>query len=368
MYLKRMERAYCEFLYRRPGPLGALLKKGLTALSWGYSSALHLRNKAFDLGILPSKKPSNTYVVSIGNLQAGGTGKTPFTIFLAEQLGKNEEIAILSRGYRASMPRSSPTLINDQLGTKFSADYCGDEPTLLAHTIPGAKVIVGKDRVAGADYAKALGAKIILLDDGFQHRYLKRDLDIVLIDASLPDEADHPLPRGLLRERHTSLSRAHLIVITKLHHNDQFAAIKQRMAQFTTAPVVAVKQTLAKICASHDTVTKEIDSLEGSLFCGIANPLSFVQTIKNHGLHIQSQHFFPDHATYTLHTLRQLAADVKNSGASYLICTEKDAVKIAPWMDNIPLPVLWPKMRMSISHGHDTWNSFIKELKEKLLV
>ncbi len=367
MLIKRIERTYCNFLFSRPGLFGSIFKGALSGASCCYGSVIALRNAAFDRGLIPIAKPPDSVVISVGNLQAGGAGKTPFTLLLASLLNQYTGTAILSRGYRSKLSGRAPVLINDSMGIKFSPSFCGDEPSLLAENLPSTSVIVGKDRTKAAYLAAAKGAKAIILDDGFQHRRLARDFDIVLIDAGLPSEAEHLFPRGLLREDYRSLARADLIVITKAENALQAARAQERVSRYSSAPVVIAELAVAKISASRATLPDSVNSLCGALFCGIARPASFLQAMKNHGLRIISQDFFADHEDFTPAQIGNLAEKAQRAGASYLICTEKDAVKIAPWMENCPLPILWPKMEMRVTEGMDNWNTFLKGLQERII-
>lgn len=266
-----------------------------------------LRHFAYDKGLFHSEKPPLP-VISVGNIQVGGTGKTPFVHLLAERLSKTLKVAIASRGYRSAAEQLKEPLL---VSPDFDAAICGDEPLLLARKLPQVEVFVGPDRVASAKLAKSRGAELLILDDGMQHRRIGRDLDIALVSA------DDPFG-GLLRDRPKRLRQVDLIACIGIRDEAHFSLFKEKMARFSSAPVVGLKRTLKNGSAiAHKRV---------ALFCAIARPESFVKSVEELGCEIVYKAFLPDHRR--LSNWESFVHKAQESGAELLICTEKDAVKL----------------------------------------
>lgn len=323
---------------RRQGVLAKLLCGGLRALSWGYGAALHLRNVAYDTQLLPSHGVE-VPVISIGNVVAGGTGKTPVTLFLAERLARFKKLAILSRGYRSpAEKRKELTVLSRGEGPQCSADDCGDEAFLMARHLPGALVIVGRDRVQAAREAVRMGAELILLDDGMQHRRLARDVNIVVMDARRPFGFRALLPRGFLREPLSALRRADLILLTYCEPSDRLSLLDQ-LAVYTKAPVIAT-QFVAEGLEGERSV--DLVGQRVGVFCGVANPQRVLQTVQEMGATVVAQLLLSDHCAPSISGLRCLVEDAMRRGASAILCTEKDAVKLSSKMfSSSPLPICW---------------------------
>lgn len=254
-------------------------------------------------------------VISVGNLTAGGTGKTPMVALLVNHLrDSGHRPAVVMRGYKARQGRSDEAQLLEQL--------CGGP------------VVVNPDRVAGAAQAIAGGADVIVLDDGFQHRRLGRDLDIVLIDATDPFGLGHCLPRGLLREPLSALADAQAIVITRSDSLSGEALRRLRTRLAALAPsasiAVAVHRPLAAIDEKGQSVP--VEQLRGQTFlafCGIGNPQSFFDTLTGLGAVLAGTRAMGDHCEYGPGVLEGLAAAAGQLGCTRLITTQKDYVKIA---------------------------------------
>lgn len=364
--LQKMEQSFRSFLSSPSGIGGRMFKSCLSLSSKGYGLGVSLRNLAYDSGIFPVHASKIPCVISIGNIQAGGTGKTPFTLMLAQTLSRNLRLAILSRGYRSIASHApKPVLINDAYGPLFSPAYCGDEPYLLSQRLVNTPVIVSKNRIAAAQLAETWGVDVLLLDDGFQHRSLKRDYDVVLVDASLADEAMHLLPRGLLREKPKTLSRAHLVVVTNAQNNSQVESIRAQLAAWTDVPIISADKIVAEVCGKQGVIRSSLAAQKAALFCGIANPASFVQTVEQLSMPVVSQYSFADHAAIDRRFLSQWAVQARDKGADCLICTEKDAIKVIPWADKLCLPLYWLKLDIRISSGNDIWDKWLQEIIRK---
>jgi len=263
-------------------------------------------------------------VVSVGNVTAGGTGKTPFVAFLARRLAaRGKRVGILSRGYGA--PRGDVRREND-------------EARWYREHLPGAELVQEPDRVRGAEELLARGADVILLDDGFQHRRLARDLDLVLVDATRPwglpppDGGGAPvqacLPRGLMREPPAALARADALVITR---SDQVApreldALRAELERVAPGRALLLGVHRPARLRGPDGRTHQLAELAGrelDLVSAIGNPEAFERTLQRLGARIASHRVFPDHHLYSRPDLEGLGADGR-----WLVTTEKDAVKL----------------------------------------
>lgn len=351
---------------KKKGMIASFFKLFLWLLSWPYWMIISCRNWVFDRGWLRRYYPPVPVVMSIGNIVVGGTGKTPVTLMIAQEFYSEFMIAILSRGYRSQAERlSTPIVLSKGEGPMQSAFFCGDEPFLLAQNLPKACVIVGKDRHKASDMAAKAGAQLILLDDGMQHRRLARDFEIVVMDTCDPFGQGHFLPRGLLREGLSSLSRADLIILNHSNNNDKFLDLKQQLVGYTKAPIVGTKMEVDQIM---DFGGEQISSLKGKkvgIFCGIAHPEYFYQTVVQQGGEIVDTAFTGDHRGFEPSALAAFARKCKEKGAEILVCTEKDKVKISDVV-GIELPVAWLKMRLNLVEGHHEWQNFMDKVRGNL--
>ncbi|MHC4344553.1 MAG: tetraacyldisaccharide 4'-kinase [Planctomycetota bacterium] len=288
-----------------------------------YRPVIALRNLLYDRGVLKSHRV-NAPVISIGNITAGGTGKTPLVIWLCRLLGEEGmPCAILTRGYKTA--QNSKARIQD----------CVDEPAIIAENCPQAAVVINPDRLAGAAAAiKNLGAKVLIMDDGFQHRRLVRDLDIVTIDATCPFGHGRLLPAGLLREPVGSLKRAHAVVITRCDHIED-ADLKQLTELLKEVnPEMMVATSVHRPVCIRTAQGNDIkpDELKGSkvfAFCGIGNPDAFLGTLKALGLNVVGSRTYNDHHHYGGGDIADLCGQAKRLHAELVLTTEKDWTKIS---------------------------------------
>lgn len=327
---------------KQTGLISSLVRSALHLMSFFYWIVISARNTAYNCGWLKKYKPSHTTIVSIGNLVAGGTGKTPVTITLAKEFEGLHPLAILTRGYRT-----------------------GDEAKLLTERLPGAKVIVGKDRCKSADAAINSGHHLILLDDGFQHRKLQRDYDILVVDGRDPFSQGHLLPRGLLREPPSSFARADLIIINHIKDAKHFESVKNSISPYTKAPQIGARLEVANIYDLQGNVAHNLKGKKVGLFCGIARPEYFVETVKDLGAQIVNSHFLSDHVAWKENDFHDFIKHCLEKGAEMIICTEKDKVKIDS-QHIFDLPIIWLQMELKIIEGKSLWNTFIKNIINKM--
>ncbi len=326
--------------------LPSTLARGLLwTVSNGYRTAVSLRNMAYNQGILRSQRPKNCLIVSVGNLVAGGTGKTPVIIKLAQELSTHSKVAVLSRGYKSDAEHASQSML---IGP---GQYGGDEPTMIANRLPHVLVFSGKNRCQSAQMAVAAGAKIILLDDGLQHRKLARDLEIVVIDGEDPFGCGYYLPRGFLRDSPRTLKRADLVIV------NQPAQCTEWLRPFTPAPIVGME---IKPSSCHDLHGSSVSVLgkKIGLFCGIAKPEKFRRTLQNLGATIVTEQFLPDHSRLNTELLHSFANHSRQQGAELLVCTEKDRIKLDP-KTSTTLPIAWLQVDAELVLNTDVWNQFM---------
>lgn len=334
----------------RKGALPCLLKSFLYIFSVVYGAAIFLRNKLFDLNWLKVFRPPLP-VISVGNIVAGGTGKTPTVLLLAEALSERFRVAVLSRGYRSGVGKG-PCIVGE------TSQNVGDEPTLLKDNLAQATVIVGSNRAESSLLAKEMGADIVLLDDGMQHRQLARDLEVVVVDGKDPFGRGKLLPAGFLRESPAAFKRADLIVA---NHSKGIS-----LPDFF-APVVKVEM---KAQAFFDLATGKTVSLKGKkvgVFCGIAHPARFVETLQQEGIEVIETLSFADHKKPDVKSIKKFSDRCRDSGAEALICTEKDKIKILD-LPSLPLPILWTKASLAIldEESQVNWDAFLDKVVKLL--
>jgi tetraacyldisaccharide 4'-kinase len=305
------------------GVAGSVLDVGLAPAEVLYRGAIAARNAAFDAGIRPVHHV-DIRVISVGNVAVGGTGKTPVAHFIA--LGLRE------RGAR-------PAILH--------GGYADDEPALHRQWSSDIPVVVDADRVRGAAAARAQGANVVVLDDGFQHRRLHRDLDIVLISAERWQSAPRLLPRGPWREPHAALLRADLIIVTrKTAMHARTHEVRQQLEQFTKCPIV-----VAHLQAGgwlHCGVAAEKPTVPGIAVAALAEPELFADSVRLTGLTVTSLIGFRDHHVYSAEDARMIAAQA--AGAP-IVTTEKDWVKLKTLLPSEQVWVL--TQRVHIEHGSD---------------
>ncbi len=294
----------------------------LWPLSVLYGFAIRVRNFCYDKGLCKSYTV-DCKVISVGNVTVGGTGKTPTVQYLFEKLSSlGKRVAILSRGYGRTT--KGGVLVSDGEKIWCTAREAGDAPFLLALSCFGAIVAVDEDRIR---MARKIVAKyspdVIILDDAFQHRRIRRDLDIVMIRSGKPFGNGFLLPAGPLREPLQSLRRSHLILASGKDDSVKKITAKERI------PVVNFHYKVRDIRNKHGYVSAtELSGKDIIAFCGIANPTSFLQTLANFHVNILDFATFQDHHRYTEKDLMQLRFRSQRLASNYIITTEKDWVKL----------------------------------------
>ena len=310
----------------------------LMPLAAGFRAGAALHRAAYRKGWLKKGRLKQP-VVSVGNLSVGGTGKTPMVAFLAERLlARGWKPSILTRGYG----RRGDEMIAIEPASKRSPDprLIGDEPALLARRLPQVPIIVGANRFhAGSLAEKRFGVNAHILDDGFQHHTLERDLDIVLVDLTQTNSA--LLPAGRLREPFTALKRAQMVVLTR-KDDRQVKETENRIHKLN--PQAKVFYSSTKLKTLFDYTSGRQHEPEKTLgqpvlaFCGIGNPRAFFSDLRKWGFSLTGEVTFPDHHVYGAKELDRLIARASKSRAAALMTTEKDLMNLPTgWKSALPV-------------------------------
>ena len=340
---------YLRLIRGRQGGLWQRLARGgLSAVSLGYAAAIAARNRGFDRGWLRSHR-STVPVVSVGNLTLGGTGKTPMVEWLGRWYRRRGvRVAILSRGYG-------------------QAGGINDEGRVLEENLPDVPHLQNPDRVALAQVAvRELETELIVLDDGFQHRRLARDLDVVLLDALEPFGLSRLFPRGLLREPVRSLRRAGVVVLSRadLIAAPERAALRA-MAERQAGALAWVEARHAPIdLVDSDGNATSLQGIAGKsvvAFCGLGNPEGFRRTLMSLGGELIDFRVFPDHHPYSALDVGSLERWVAGHGANFVLTTQKDSVKLrAGSLGPAPLRAL--RIGLEITAGREIMDDLLARL------
>ena len=337
-----------EFVSGRRRGIGANALRGvLLAGEVLYTLAVTWRNRRFDNGHAAIHNVG-VPVISVGNLTLGGTGKTPMVKWLARWWRqRNVRVAIVSRGYGAN------------------AGHENDEALELRQSLPDVPHVQNPDRVSAARRAiDEFHCQLILLDDGFQHRRLARDLDIVLLDALEPFGFDHVFPRGTLREPVAGLRRAQVVCLSRADaiSGGERAAIRRRVAHIAPNAAWCELAHVASGLINAEGQPQPLDALAGrrvAAFCGIGNPAGFRHTLAATGCEIIAWRAFPDHHAYAQDDLESLCAMAADSRADMLVCTQKDLVKI-PQTDLAGVPLWSVTIEMQFLTGQESLEQLLE--------
>ncbi|MEI7815964.1 MAG: tetraacyldisaccharide 4'-kinase [Desulfuromonadales bacterium] len=307
------------------GIIVRLLLVLLAPLSLLYTFIQQLRAGFFRNGVLKIKRLPRP-VVSVGNVTVGGTGKTPVTAYIARLLlEQGRRVAVISRGYGGSLEGQN-VIVSDGTTIMVSASECGDEPFLLASTVPGLMVVIGTDRhAAGMLAMEQLSPEVFLLDDGFQHLRLHRDLNILLLDYTHPFGNGWTLPSGLLREPKAAAKRADLIIQTRCPSDSASAPPVYGI------PFCNARHELYDCIPLSGGESFPLGIMQGQkllAFAGIADPQAFFDGLQEEGLNIVSTIALPDHVSYDSKLSNSIVEAFHSSHADYAITTEKDGVKL----------------------------------------
>ena len=330
---------------------------GLSALSLGYRGALRVRDLMYRWKILRTGRLPCA-VVSVGNLTLGGSGKTPTVELAVRTLRELGAVpAVVSRGY--GRVTRGVHVVADREGVRTDARTAGDEPLLLAERLPGVAVVVGENRYeAGRVAVERLGATALVLDDGFQHRTLAKDLEVLVVQGRAPWGNARVFPRGMLREPLTGLARAHAVVVTNPAGPGPVEAVTAVVRRFNPrAAVLAAQyqhQDAVETRSGRRAPVAELAGRRLMAFAGLGSPQGFADTLDAAGIRRVAFAEFPDHHWFTPADLRELVQDARTAGAEGLITTEKDWVRLRD-LPAPPLPLWVLPVRLVLEAGQDVW-------------
>jgi tetraacyldisaccharide 4'-kinase len=338
---------------KKEGFWWVLVTEVLSFFSLPYRLVCSLRLTFYRHGIYKQKKLP-VRVISVGNITLGGTGKTPLVIYLAEKLKeKNENVAILTRGYKRK--KKEMVELTQKTRDKIKWEDAGDEPYLMAQRLSGVPILVSKNRCRSGDYAVGKhDARFLILDDGFQHLKLFRDLDVVVIDSINPFGNGRLLPAGILRESPSSLKRADVFVLTKTDQGSKKNKLIQRLNRLNPkAPIVESVyriRTVKKLFEGSAINAKELENKPALAFSGIGNPESFESSLRQLRIRILKHRKYPDHFPYSPADVFTLMDEAEGEGADFIITTEKDSVRI-PFINRMKIPFYVLKIDLKITSG-----------------
>ena len=350
-----VKRDYLPFAGGRSRGLPARLLKALSELaSRLYGRAVLLRNQLYSSGAL-ARRRLPLPAVSVGNITVGGTGKTPFVQYVAgllRRLGRRP--AVIARGYGPAVA--------------WCRGPVNDEGLLLARNLPDVPVLLSPDRLSAAFRALDLGADCAVLDDAFQHLRAERDLDVVLLDATVPLGFGRVLPRGLLREPMRGLARADVIVINRadLARRGDLTVLENVISRAAPGkPVFLARQRPVRLVRLEDGRSETLRLLEDQpvgTFCGLGNPYPFGLLLRWLGAEVVYARRFPDHHLYGRGEVAEVARAARQSGARLLVTTQKDAVKIPPELAaTLEVPLYYLLIRAELVEGEERFLGLLSE-------
>ncbi len=353
--------------------LAALLQSAALA----YGAGVGVRRALYRRGVLKTKRLPCA-VVSVGNITAGGVGKTPMTIYLAEQVRRmGYKAAVVSRGYGGAAEKTGG-IVSDGVSVLMDSKRSGDEPYMMARRLRNIPVVIGADRYsAGMLAVREFDPQVIILDDAFQHIRLNRDIDLLLLDYQKPFGNNHLLPRGPLRESPAGLSRVDAVIFTRA----DTAIQKGGYAPANLIPNRPVfksrheptirryieKNTLSPVGASVKNQLigpAYISSKRVFLFSGIADNSRFKETVEKLGGCIVGTRFFPDHHAYSARDMQEIQRSVMETSPDLLMTTEKDYSRIS---GNIVWPADLMVLDVSISFTESEEAAFLRFIEQRLL-
>ncbi len=346
----------------------------LKCLSVLFAAGVAFRYFLYRTGLM-RRYPLGIQVISIGNVTAGGTGKTPVTEIFARTLAaEGRKVAILSRGYRRkeapwwqrvfTQVIVPPLVVSDGKHVLLDSARGGDEPYMLASNLPGVAVVVDRDRVkAGRHAIKRFGCDTIILDDGFQYQKLKHSVEVVLVDATNPFGNGNMLPRGVLREPARHLKRADIIFLTKCR-GDTSAVVEEIRRYNQTAEIVECTHAPKLLRDVWSREELPLEWLSGKTLCtlsGIASPKGFENSLRTLGAKVVWCERYADHHRYDSSEVLYALNRTADMGADALVTTEKDAVRF-PRFETTPVRCLYLRIAIEILRGGESFQDVINRI------
>ncbi len=380
--IKRIERIE-HFLVRLIQQPGAdqghpwptrLLLATLKGFSMAFTAVVSARLFLYEFGIF-RRYPLGCQVISVGNITAGGTGKTPVVEIFARELQKSgRKVAILSRGYRKrELPWylrlfreniEPPRVVSDGKRLLLDSEMGGDEPYMLASNLPGVVVLVDKNRVKSGRFAvKRFGCDTLILDDGFQYLKLRHRLEIVLVDKTNPFGNEHMLPRGVLREPVRNIRRADFIFITKSDGNTE--ALRARIRELNaTAEIIECRHRpryLQNVFTAEHVPLEWLKGRTVTSLSGIAVPQSFENSLRAMGAKVIYCERYADHHRYNPQEIIDALNKAADLHADALLTTEKDAVRF-PRLESTPVPAYYLRVDIELLSGAENFHEAVEHI------
>ena len=347
-----------EVVYRRKDPLAGILRAVLVGLSGIYQAVIWLYLLPFELGFRRKGRLEKP-VISIGNITVGGTGKSPMVQYLCRGLSRRGlRPAVLGYGYGGAL-NGKFGIVSDRKAMHLTPSIAGDEPVMLAASLPGIPVLVCRDRlITGQAAVNEMESDVLVLDDGFQVWKLHRDLEIVLINGGNPFDNGRTLPAGRLRERLSALRRADCIVATGVWDAEERKDVLARVLRFApSAPVFFARflpEGLISVGGSSEMTIGEMARKKALGLCSIANPTSFEQTLADLGVNVVACERFPDHHAYSAKDIATVNHSAEEISAEIIITTDKDAIKLDAHQFAVPVYSL--RIRVEIDDEDGFWD------------
>ncbi len=378
---EKLERYFLDVIHdRRPGRFARSFSSLLRYLSYIYGGLVAMRHFLYEKRIL-RHHTLGCQVISIGNLTVGGTGKTPIVEVFARELQKaGRKVAILSRGYKkvehgswkktldkftGRERRRPPRVVSNGRELLLDSAMSGDEPYMLASNLPNVVVLVDKNRVKSGRYAvDKMHCDTLILDDGFQYRWLKHRVEIVLVDCTNPFSNGYVLPRGLLRESVANLQRADFIFITK-STGKEAEVLQVKIQEINSHAEISIcthrPKYLQNVYSGERKELKFLQDRTVALVSGIASPDGFEKEIRRLGAGMCYRKRFADHHRYTQQEIINIINRSKQNNASAIITTEKDAVRF-PKIERQDVPVYFLRVEIELLSGVEDFHACISRI------
>lgn len=353
----------CLFVEILKGRKFYFLKPFLYPISLLFYLFLQIRNHLYKFNVL-KKEVFDLPVVCIGNIKAGGTGKTPFAIYLASDLIGDLKMTLVSTGYKALGVTKDLILSTiDQKGREVPALFCGDEPYLIKKNIPMLEVYISKNRKACIDKASKNRSDLVLLEDGFQQKNIHKDLTVLMIDPKDPLGKSGYLPYGFLRDTVSEMQNAsYFCMQVESFHQINIKKIVLELKKVSSAPVFITKRIPYYFKGEQNFPLKQIRGKSIIAFCGIANPDTFFDLLRSIGAEIILSKVLADHQRVKQFELEKIIKEAGLKSVDYIVCTEKDYVKL-DFLKCLGIPILYLQTKLEIIYGKKEYENLKKRIK-----